>query len=78
VAVAARPGGACCYDRQENDRRQAKYEEREPRIERKDVDQQEQERQGPLHEVRQVVAERELDLLHVRQHPAHQIARGAL
>src|SRR6266496_3935157 len=65
-------------DRKQDERRQEKHEEGEPRIERKDVDQQEQERQRPLHEVRKIVPEGVLNLLNVGQHPAHQIARGAL
>jgi hypothetical protein len=65
------------HDRQQHQRRQDEDEQSEPRVEREDVDQEQEKRQESLDQVRQVVAERVLDLLDVGEHPAHQVAGGA-
>ena len=65
-------------DRNDEQRRDDEDRRGEAEVEREDVDEDEDHRQHSLHEVGEARAERRLDLLGVREQPAHQLARGAL
>ena len=60
------------HDRQQHDRREQDDDQRQTRVERKDVNEHEQKSERPLDQIGQAVAERGLDLLDVGEHAAHQ------
>ncbi len=66
------------HDRHDEQRRHHEDGQGQPRVERKDVQKDEHHRQAALDEVRQPRSESGLDLLRVREQPAHQVPRRAL